>query len=228
MGNHRKIKAAVLEADSIWLEYGGRKILQNIYIKVEKGEIVALLGRNGTGKSSLMQMIFGSLRGQHQSVRIDGKYIRYPFKTKGLICYVPQERLTPSGFTVAQCFQLFGTDQDLALAYFPEMKKWLPEKSRDLSGGQQRLVEILMLLLGPSAFVLLDEPFSQLAPVVVERLKALIVACKENKGILLSDHQYEPVIEISDHTYLLVPVGRSMLLKEVRKELAIYGYIRET
>ena len=94
-----------------------------------------------------------------------------------------------------------------------------------MSGGQLRLFEVLLVLLSPVYFVLLDEPFSQLAPIVVEKLVALIREVKENKGILLADHQYETVIVLCERTYLIVPVGRSILLNEVRKELADYGYL---
>lgn len=225
MGSKFPINPSLLEADSIWLEYQGRKILQNIYIKIEKGEVVALLGRNGTGKSSLMKMILGSLRGQNQSVRVNGIYLKYPFKRKHLIRYLPHGSLAPSNMKVSECFKIYEADQSLACQYFPELINWLPEKIGDLSGGQQRLVEVLMVLLSPVHFVLLDEPFSQLAPVLVEGLVRLIQTTKQNKGILLSDHQYETVMEMADRTYLMVPVGRSILLSDVRKELGDYGYI---
>jgi len=225
MGSQFPINPSLLEADSIWLEYQGRKILQNIYIKIEKGEVVALLGRNGTGKSSLMKMILGSLRGQNQSVRVNGIYLKYPFKRNLLIRYLPQVSLAPTNMKVEECFKIYEADQSLACQYFPELIKWLPEKLGDLSGGQQRLVEVLMVLLSPVHFVLLDEPFSHLAPVVVENLVRLIQATKQSKGILLSDHQYETIMGMADRTYLLVPVGRTILLNDARKELGYYGYI---
>jgi ABC-type multidrug transport system ATPase subunit len=225
MGNKFPINPVLLEADSIWLEYSGRKVLQNIYIKVEKGEVVALVGRNGTGKSSLMKMIFGNLRGQNQSVRVNGNYLKFPYKHSNLIRYLPQGPLVPRSLTVEECFRFYEADQSVACHYFPELNNWLPVKTGDLSGGQLRLVEVLLVLLSPVHFVLLDEPFSQLAPIVVEKLVALIREVKENKGILLADHQYETVIALCERTYLIVPVGRSILLNEVRKELADYGYL---
>lgn len=215
----------ILEADSFWLEYGSTKILQNVYVRVETGQIVGMLGRNGTGKSSLLRMLFGTLRGQTQSVRVDQKYLSHPYQHKKLIRYLPQHHFVPPYFRLEAACQAYEVPFVALEGYFPELGKYRTERLGDLSGGAQRLVETLLILLSPVDFVLLDEPFSQLAPVVVERLEEVIRAQAQTKGILLSDHAYRPVLNLSDAVYLLVPVGRTILLENPLEELRWRGYL---
>ena len=214
----------VLEADSMWLEYSGLKILQSIYIKVQTGQVVGLLGRNGTGKSSLLRMIFGTLRGQSQSVRVDRQYVEYPYQQQGLLRYLPQHHFIPPQLRVRQVCELYGVPVEEVCRYFPKLRAQEREKMANLSGGGARLVETLLILLSPVPFVLLDEPFTHLAPVTVDLLKEVIQEQKKHKGILVSDHAYTHVLDLSDEVYLIVPVGRSILLKEAREELTLYGY----
>jgi ABC-type multidrug transport system ATPase subunit len=90
----------VLEADSMWLEYAGQKILQSVHIRITKGEVTGLMGRNGTGKSSLLKMIFGTLRGQSQSVRVDRYYVSHPYLEKNLIRYLPKQHFVPPNLRI--------------------------------------------------------------------------------------------------------------------------------
>jgi ABC-type multidrug transport system ATPase subunit len=214
----------VLEADSMWLEYSGIKILQNIYIKVQTGQVVGLLGRNGTGKSSLLRMIFGTLRGQNQSVRVDKQYMEYPYQQKGLLRYLPQHHFIPPHLPVRQVCDLYEVSFEEVCLYFPKLKVSEREKIGNLSGGGARLIETLLILLSPVSFILLDEPFTHLAPVTVDLLKEVIREQKKQKGIVVSDHAYSHVLDLSDEMYLIVPVGRSILLKDAREELTLYGY----
>jgi ABC-type multidrug transport system ATPase subunit len=140
----------------MWLQYGHTKILQNIYLKAETGQVVGLLGRNGTGKSSLMRMIFGTLRGESQSVRVDKRYVAHPYQEAGLIRYLPQHRFVPSQLPVRKAFDLYGVDFGEAGRYFPELAAHEKEAIGTLSGGNVRLIETLLILLSPVAFVLLD------------------------------------------------------------------------
>jgi ABC-type multidrug transport system ATPase subunit len=215
-----------LEADSIWLEYKDRKILQNIYIRLETGKVTGLLGKNGTGKSSLLKMIFGSLRGQNQSVRWNGDYIAHPYQQPGLIRYLPQFNFTPPHMAINQICQIYQVEYDLITAYFPEMESVRYTAAAKLSGGNKRLLETLLILFSPVKFVLLDEPFTHLSPRTIEILATVINQEKRNKGILVSDHMHQYVTNLSDSVYLLVPVGRCVLLKDPLKEMKLMGYTR--
>ena len=219
------MNSRMLEADSMWLEYEGQKVLQNIYLKMETGHVTALLGRNGTGKSSLMQMIFGTLRGQHQSVRINGNYVEFPYRQPGLISYLPQHPFLPSGLRVCDVCYLYKVDFAVLCRHFENFEGYEQTRIRDLSTGNRRLFGTLLVLLMPVAFTLLDEPFAALSPINIEQMGKVINEEKARKGILISDHAYKEVLNLADETYLIVLVGRSILLKNVYAELAEFGYI---
>lgn len=219
------MKNCMLEADSMWLEYGGRKILQNIYIKLETGHVTGLLGRNGTGKSSLMQMILGTLRGQSQSVRVNGDYFSHAYKQPGLISYLPQHPFLPGHLCVSEICSLYEVNFTDLYRHFENFEQYSRIRMCDLSTGNRRLVATLLILLMPVAFTLLDEPFAALSPISIEQMAKVIVEQKARKGILISDHAYEEVLGLADETYLIVPVGRSVLLKNTYAELEEFGYI---
>ncbi len=214
----------ILEADSMWLAYHGRKILQSIYLKVETGKITGLLGRNGTGKSSLLRMIFGTLRGESQSVRVDGRYISHPYLEKDLICYLPQHHFVPRYLKIKRVCSLYGVSFDQIATHFPELKTYVNEPVGNLSEGNIRLLETVLILFSAVPFVLLDEPFTHLSPVMVERLSRIIEEEARYKGIVLSDHMYQQVLDLSDDLYIIVPVGRSVHLKNPVEDLRLLGY----
>lgn len=219
------MKSRILEADSMWLEYDGHKILQSIYIKMQTGHVTGLLGRNGTGKSSLMRMIFGTLRGQNQSVRVDGDYFSHPYQQRGLVSYLPQHPFLPAGLRVSEVCRLYEVDFTDLCEHFGDFHQYRHTRVRDLSTGGRRLFATLLIVMMPVAFTLLDEPFAALSPLNVQQMGKVINEQKTRKGILISDHAYEDVLSLTDETYLIVPVGRSILLKNVWIELAEFGYI---
>ncbi len=218
------IPSRCLEADSIELAYGERKILQSIYLKIPFGEITAILGRNGCGKSSLLQIIFGTLTPVFKSVRWDKHYVECPYRERKLVRYLPQHPLTSPSMRVHKVFEWYGATVDIALE-----EKWQGIKYKhfgDLSGGERRFWETLLILYSPVQYILLDEPFSHLSPLYVEQLKVLITAQKSQKGILITDHLYREVLDIADQTYLLQN-GTTYLLTDPVQELIDRGYIPE-
>lgn len=219
------MKNHILEADSMWLEYEGRKILQSIYLKMQTGHVTGLLGRNGTGKSSLMQMIFGTLRGQNQSVRFNDDYISHPYQHAGLISYLPQHPFLPAHLRVGDVCRLYEVEFTDLYRHFGGFEPYKRTRIKDLSTGNRRLLGTLLALLMPVAFTLLDEPFAALSPLNIEQMRKIIFEQKARKGILISDHAYEDVLGLADETYLIVPVGRSVLLKDSYSELEAFGYI---
>ena len=98
-----------LEADSIQLEFGGRKILSDIFVKCETGKITGLLGRNGEGKSCLMKIIYGSLKCD-KSVRFDDISQFEAFKRPDLLLYLPQVNFIPKGLSLKRIFKDFELD----------------------------------------------------------------------------------------------------------------------
>ncbi|TDQ06410.1 ATP-binding cassette domain-containing protein [Pedobacter metabolipauper] len=213
-----------LEADSIFLEFGVRKILSDIYIQCETGKITGLLGRNGNGKTSLMNIIYGNLTANSKSVRFDGQSIPCAYKRPELHLYLPQFNFIPDGLSLKRIFLDFNLDYIPFEDLFPEFRLKYNSPLKKLSGGQKRLIELYVILKSPTQFVMLDEPFSHLSPLMVEQIKTLMVAEKENKGLLITDHMHRDVISISDDLYVLSG-GKTHLTKSP-EEIEFLGYAK--
>ncbi|MDO7848028.1 ATP-binding cassette domain-containing protein [Hymenobacter sp. M29] len=218
-------KLQVLEADGIRIVFGERQVLGNIYLRVQTGQIVGLLGRNGSGKSVLLQTIFGARAVADASVRVDGRRVVPAFREPGLMNYLPQEPLLPPSLSLARSARMLGVDLEKATARFPELRSQFGLRIGELSGGSARLVQALLLLHQPTAFSLFDEPFSGVMPVHVETLAEEMQRLKSRKGLLITDHRYAEVLPICDVVYLLHQ-GRLLRLDgDVREQLRDYGYL---
>jgi ABC-type lipopolysaccharide export system ATPase subunit len=190
----------VLEIDSVNLQFDERTIISSAYLKIETGKVTAILGRNGTGKSCLMKILFGTLIPQNHSVRFNEKYIKTAFAENGLIKYLPQFNFFPNDITISKAFSLF----DVAVEKLSEdlMNFDIKHlKFGNFSGGERRIIETLFILRMKSSFVLLDEPFSQISPLQIEYISKVILEEKKHKGILISDHRYKDVLQILDEIY---------------------------
>jgi lipopolysaccharide export system ATP-binding protein len=192
-----------LNVDSVQLKFNNRKILQDVSLSCNVGEVVGILGRNGTGKSCLLQIIFGSLAAQYRYVSIEGQYIVKGY-INNRIAYLPQHNYLPKGI------KLFKLAQNLVderywgsfishQAYQSHHLKTVDE----LSGGELRLLETLMIIYSRADFILLDEPFTQMSPIQTEEFKKIIRQCAKHKGIIVTDHQYYNVLDVSDRIILL-------------------------
>ncbi|MEJ7778454.1 MAG: ATP-binding cassette domain-containing protein [Daejeonella sp.] len=193
-----------LEADGIDLSFSGRKILSDIYIKCETGKITGLLGRNGQGKSCLMQVIYGSLSVKSKSVRVDGSYIPDAYKRSDLLVYMPQFNFVPGALKLERIFRDLEVEFSAFTRQFPIYNQFFQSSISSLSGGQRRLVELYLIVMTKSHFAMLDEPFSHLSPIQIDQMKELIIDEKRNKGFLVTDHMYRHITEISDNIYVLV------------------------
>ena len=214
----------VLEFDSLELWFEGRSILSSIYMKCEVGEVVGVLGRNGSGKSSMMKIVFGSLTGSHRSIRIDGEPLPSGHLRKKQIGYLPQDNLLPSFISIRKAFRLFGIDEQEITKDFPEVREFLQFTSKQLSGGYLRIVEALLILKSKAPFCILDDPFSGLMPVHIERMKQIIANEKSKKGIIITDHMYRHVVDITDRLYVLANGKTYMVNRE--EDLVARGYVR--
>lgn len=212
----------VLEADGIQLEFNGRKILSDIYLQCETGNITGLLGRNGQGKSCLMNIIYGSLPCE-KSVRFDRISIREPYKRTDLIRYLPQFHYLPKSLSLQHVFSDFELEYNAFTETFPEFIAKQKDTIGRLSGGERRLVEIYILIKSTAQFVILDEPFTQLTPIQIEKVKLLLLEEKENKGLLITDHIYRHILDVSDRIYVLSH-GRIHITKDIT-DLERLGYI---
>ncbi len=213
----------VLEFDSVELSFDGRRILSGVYMQCRQGEVVGLLGRNGSGKSSLMKVVFGILDAEHKSVRINGVSLQGGYLRKRYIAYLPQEKLIPPYLSLRLAFKLFGVDANDVIAAVPEVSEYVNFKPNELSGGWQRLIETLLILHSPAPFCFLDEPFTGLMPIHIETIKSIVAQVRSRKGIIISDHMHRHVTEASDRIYVLTN-GRTVEIKE-RGQLVELGYL---
>ncbi|WP_276362574.1 ATP-binding cassette domain-containing protein [Daejeonella sp. H1SJ63] len=214
----------LLEVDSVSLNFSGRVILSDIYLKAETGKIVGLLGRNGQGKSCLMKIISGTLKAESKSVRFDGKTV---FKLTGrsdLLVYLPQFNFIPSFLTLLRVFKDFCLKISEFETYFPEFISKSKLKISEFSGGERRLIELYVIIKSKSQFALLDEPFTHISPMQIERIKKLLIQEKENKGFIVSDHMFRDITEIADRIYILN--DRKLHLTNSVTDLEKFGYAR--
>ncbi|HNP19405.1 MAG TPA: ATP-binding cassette domain-containing protein [Fulvivirga sp.] len=212
-----------LEFDSLDLSFDARKILSSIYMQCQQGEVVGLLGRNGSGKSSLMKVVFGTLDAEHKSVRINGVSLQGDYNRKRIIAYLPQDKLIPTYVTLRTAFRLFKVNINSIISIIPQVRDLINLKPNELSGGTLRLIEVLLILYSPSSFCILDEPFTGLMPIHIEILKSEIIKSKGSKGIIISDHMHRHVTELSDRLYLLSN-GKTYEIKE-KEQLVELGYL---
>lgn len=213
----------ILKTDSVHLEFDGRKILQDIYLDCRQGEVVGLLGRNGCGKSSLLRVIFGSLKPTYKHVSIDDKHI-YKGYDDGRVAYLPQHNYLPQNIKIQN---LAGTiidpqftDEFTSLSIYQDHHH---KKPGQLSGGELRQLETLMCIYSRADFILLDEPFTHVSPVQAEMFKGVIRKCAEVKGIIVTDHQYYNILDVADRIVLITD-GSTKAIKSP-DDLIRYGYI---
>jgi ABC-type lipopolysaccharide export system ATPase subunit len=213
-----------LEVDSVVLDFGTKRVLQNVYLKSETGKITGLLGRNGTGKSCLMKIVFGMLIPNDKSIRLDKVSYQDSNRNPKDMRYLPQFDFIPKSLTIKQIFADFELDFSDMISLFPNLEKFHFSKLKNLSGGEQRIIEIYTLVASKTKFCMLDEPFSQVMPIYIDTIKKLIVREKQNKGIIITDHLYKHIVDICDDLYV-INNGEIYLTKDVH-DLEKYEYVR--
>jgi len=217
---------SLLEVDSIEKSYGYKIILSNIYLKCETGNIIGILGRNGTGKSTLLKIIYGILPAEHKFVRIDNKMRFKAYQHKNEISYLPQDNFLPRNFKVSKAINLFIDKK--SIVYFCDdtfIQKIYKQKINQLSSGELRYLEIKLILFCTSKFVLLDEPYNGVSPIMINSINELIIKSSKNKGIILTDHNYENVLKVANQLYLIKDCSTKKLKN--KQDLIQLGYLKE-
>jgi len=172
-----------------------------------------------------MQIVFGSMSAENKSVRYNRSALIGNYMSKKVIAYLPQFDLFPPFITFKQALKFYSVDKNKIEASFPELLDILKRKSSEVSGGQRRLFEVLTILYAQHPFCLLDEPFSGLMPVHVDRLKELIVEERKNKGIIITDHLHRQIRAIADELYVLTN-GKTYKVRN-EEQLIDHGYLNE-
>jgi branched-chain amino acid transport system ATP-binding protein len=206
----------MLEARGLSAGYGRAQILFGLDLAVDRGEVVALLGRNGAGKSTTLKALMGLVETRSGEVRFEGARIdrRAPHEVARLgLGYVPEDRRIFTDLTVAENLEVgrqppragaptWSTEKLLAL--FPALGALLKRRGASMSGGEQQMLCIARTLAGNPRAILLDEPSEGLAPVIVDQVAAAILEMKwAGVAVLLAEQSVRFTDRVADRGYKL-------------------------
>jgi ABC-type multidrug transport system ATPase subunit len=207
--------------------YGNKTILKDIDLDCKTGEIIGIFGRNGTGKSTLLKLIFGTVKADSISIQINSEIIsQKAIISSKKIGYLPQDTFLPKERKVREIIPLFypnGDDQD-KIFYSPQVSSFEKIKVGKLSLGQLRYLELLIIGNLNHQFLMLDEPFSMIEPIYKDVIKNLLLELKKSKGIILTDHYYNDVLEITDKNFV-IKEAEKIEIKD-KNDLVKYEYLK--
>ncbi len=218
------MKRHVLEISGVQKSFNAKLLLSDVYLKLETGQIIGLFGRNGSGKSTLLKIIFGIISALDKSIFINGISKNKSSLLLNEISYLHQNQFIPNHFSVFKTIQLSVDKQKVDVFCNDNfLKPLLNCKIRNLSFGELRYLQVKLILFNQSKFVLLDEPFSGLSPKMVEKVSLLIKENSQEKGIIVTDHNYRSVIEVATDLRVL-DQGKLRVINE-KAELFEEGYL---
>lgn len=213
----------LIEIDNVELHFADKLILNGIYLKAETGKITGLLGGNGCGKSSLLNIFFGGLNPRHKLIRINKNNYLKPFFNSGIVKYLPQHSFIPEDLKIYFIFRLHSVSWNDFSETFPAFSNYRTSRIKELSGGERRLIETYVVIKSKAEVILLDEPFTHLAPLYIERIIKLLRQEAKKKAIVLTDHLFHHIIAIADDIYFIKD-GYSRLIQD-SKELEDLNYV---
>jgi branched-chain amino acid transport system ATP-binding protein len=215
------MSAAMLNVESLSAWYGAARILYDLSFTVGRGEVVALMGRNGAGKSTTMKALMGLIAQRQGIVHFNGEDISKlrPFEIARLgLGFTPEDRRIFSDLTVLENLDIgrqpprrfpdgapapFWTAEKL-FTLFPNLAEMPNRPGGRMSGGEQQMLTVARTLMGNPLLVLLDEPSEGVAPLIVEQMANTIIELKkEGLSILLSEQNIQFAQLVSDRVYVL-------------------------
>ncbi len=234
----------MLDVDSVNVSYGDLQVLWDVSIKVNKGEIIALVGSNGSGKSTLLKTISSLLHPSSGSVRFLGERIdavpAHIVVEKG-ISLVPEGRRLFPDMTVRENLMLGARsfearkemNDSISRSYeiFPALKERRKQPAKTLSGGEQRMLAISRALMAKPKLLMLDEPSSGLAPLPIQKVFSVLRKInEEGTTILLVEQSVHHGLELATRAYLLengkvvLSGKREQILEDERVRKAYIGF----
>lgn len=213
----------ILEIDNVELTFGHKKILNGVYFKAETGTVTGLLGQNIRGKTSLLEIIFGTLKPKYKNIRLDAIHQKKDLYKTNKITYLPQHQLLPNAIKLKTAFKLFNSDWSDFILRFNSFERHKNSRIHEVSSGELRIIETYLILCSDKEIILLDEPFSFIAPLYIEKIKELINKKKLSSILIITDHFYRDILDISDTIYF-IKNGTSKLIQSQR-DLENEGYV---
>ncbi|MBW1856461.1 MAG: LPS export ABC transporter ATP-binding protein [Deltaproteobacteria bacterium] len=211
------VETKKLETRGLTKCFGNRKVVDNLSLELQSGEVVGLLGPNGAGKTTTFYMIVGLYKPEAGSVYFNGEDITdYPMylRARNGISYLPQEASVFRKLTVEEnilaILQRFNLSKDEMKERLDELLKELglsslaKSKAYVLSGGERRRLEITRALVTSPLFLLFDEPFTGIDPIAVSDIQNIINQLREKGiGVLISDHNVRETLGVCDRAYII-------------------------
>ena len=206
--------------------FGRKKILTDVSFNLCTGDVLGLFGKNGSGKSTLLKILFGTLKANKIDLTLNGASITpSAVIPEQYIGYLPQESFLPKHLKVRNIIPLFfenGDDQD-AIFRAPFVEKIASRKAGLLSMGEVRYLELLLVANLNHPFLMLDEPFSMIEPLYKDKIKEFLISLKAKKGIILTDHYYTDVFDVSTKNLVI----KNGVAHEIHtsQDLKYFGYL---
>lgn len=216
-GHHSDAPSLSFAAEGIRKTYGSRRVVDDVSLHVDQGEIVGLLGSNGAGKTTTFYMMVGLEPTEHGRITLNGDDVtRLPMYLRARlgVGYLPQEPSIFRKLTAEQnILAVLETRRISRSERFQRLEELLEEfgvthvrrvRGDSLSGGERRRVEIARCLATEPRFILLDEPFAGIDPLAIDDIRDIILYLKRNGiGILITDHNVRETLGITDRTYIM-------------------------
>lgn len=218
---------AVLQLYNATKRFGEKEILSKVSFSLKTGEILGVFGRNGCGKSTLLKILYGTEKANTIDASVNGEVFN-PNQNikKQCIAYLPQSSFLPKNVRVRDIIPMFFDEEKKqdALFYDPLIAKISAKKAGELSMGQLRYFEVLLVGNLTHQFILLDEPFSMIEPLYKFEIQKFLEKIKAEKGIVITDHYYDDALKITSHN-LLIKNGISHQITD-KESLKKLNYIR--
>jgi len=206
-------EAPALELDGVHSYYGESHVLRGVDLAVERGENVALVGRNGVGKTTTLRSILGLTPPREGAVRVHGEDVAgeetHDIARRG-VGWVPEDRRMFSHLSVEENLRVatppdaaVGERVEEALDAFPALRDHRQRDAGDLSGGQQQMVAIARALVGDNDLLLVDEPSEGLAPQIVAEVVDALGTLADDVTLLLVEQNFPMAMDLTDRFYLL-------------------------
>ena len=209
--------SAVLDVRELSAHYGGRNILDGVNLQVHAGEIVTVIGHNGAGKSTLLRAIFNLVPWRSGHISLKGRDVMGLASDQLLqagIAYVPQHRSVFPRLTIEENLQMGGylvrdarvlaERIERVLDLFPVLKTRAGQWAGDMSGGEQRMLEIARTLLQDPQLIMLDEPSIGLAPKMVDTVFANVQLLRDQgKAVLMVEQNVKKALSVSDRACVM-------------------------